>query len=115
MNNRNFTAETQKRREYKQSLLILPLRLCVSAVSVFAACFAVAAADSTPLYQNSFTTNEVGKLPGDMLLLDGGFVVQEVAGDKVLQLPGAPLETFGVLFGPTEASGLAASARVHST
>ena len=67
------------------------------------------------LYQNDFSKGEVGKLPEEMLLLDGGFAVQEVAGNKVLQLPGAPLETFGVLFGPTEASGLAVSARVHST
>jgi hypothetical protein len=54
-------------------------------------------------------------LPEEMLLLDGGFAVQEVNGNKVLQLPGAPLDTFGVLFGPTEASGLALRARVHST
>jgi len=67
------------------------------------------------LYQNDFSKGEVGKLPEEMLLLDGGFAVQEVAGNKVLQLPGAPLETFGVLFGPTEASSLAVSVRVHST
>ena len=67
------------------------------------------------LYQNDFSKGEVGKLPDEMLLLDGGFAVQEVSGNKVLQLPGAPLETFGVLFGPTEAAGLRASARVHST
>lgn len=73
------------------------------------------AAETKPLYQNDFSKGEVGKLPEEMLLLDGGFAVQEVAGNKVLQLPGAPLETFGVLFGPTEASGLAASVRVHST
>ena len=72
-------------------------------------------AHAAALYQNNFTTNEVGKLPDEMLLLDGGFAVQDVAGNKVLQLPGAPLETFGVLFGPTEASGLSLSARVHST
>jgi hypothetical protein len=66
------------------------------------------------LYQNNFTTNEVGKLPEEMLLLDGGFAVQDVSGNKVLQLPGAPLDTFGVLFGPTEPAGLALSARVHS-
>jgi hypothetical protein len=72
-------------------------------------------AHAASLYQNNFTTNEIGKLPEEMLLLDGGFAVQEVAGNKVLQLPGAPLETFGVLFGPTEAAGLAVSARVHST
>jgi hypothetical protein len=66
------------------------------------------------LYQNDFSKGELGKLPEEMLLLDGGFAVQDVNGNKVLQLPGAPLETFGVLFGPTEAAGLSASARVHS-
>ena len=75
------------------------------------------AADGTGkvLYQNNFTTNEVGKLPDEMLLLDGGFAVQDVSGNKVLQLPGTPLDTFGVLFGPTEGANLAVSARVHST
>ena len=76
--------------------------------------FGISAHAAAPLYQNNFTTNEVGKLPEEMLLLDGGFAVQEVAGNNVLQLPGAPLETFGVLFGPTEASGLVASVRIHS-
>ena len=93
-----------------------PWRLGALALNIFVLTCACLAADTAkPLYQNNFTTNEVGKLPEEMLLLDGGFAVQEVAGNKVLQLPGAPLETFGVLFGPTEASGLAASARVHST
>jgi len=50
-----------------------------------------------------------------MLVLDGGFAVQEVNGNKLLRLPGAPLETFGVLFGPTESANLAISARIHST
>jgi hypothetical protein len=67
------------------------------------------------LYQNDFSKGEVGKLPEEMLLLDGGFAVQEVGGNKVLQLPGAPLETFGVLFGPTETGNLAVTARVNGT
>jgi hypothetical protein len=66
-------------------------------------------------YQNDFSKTEVGKLPEDMLLLDGGFAVQEVNGDKVLQLPGAPLETYGVLFGSSESANVMATARVHST
>jgi hypothetical protein len=74
-----------------------------------------AADTAKPLYQNDFSKGEVGKLPEEMLLLDGGFSVQEVSGNKVLQLPGAPLDTFGLLFGPTEPAGLALSARVHST
>ena len=75
----------------------------------------VRAAEAKPLYQNDFSKVEIGKLPEEMLLLDGGFAVQDVSGNKVLQLPGAPLDTFGVLFGPTEPAGLALSARVHST
>ena len=75
---------------------------------------ALAAEGGKILYQNNFTTNEVSKLPDEMLLLDGGFAVQDVSGNKVLQLPGAPLDTFGVLFGPTEAANLSLSARVHS-
>jgi hypothetical protein len=73
------------------------------------------AAESKPLYQNDFAQGAIGQLPEEMLLLDGGFAVQEVSGDKVLQLPGAPLETFGVLFGPTESANIAVSARVHGT
>ena len=66
-------------------------------------------AHAAVLYQNNFTTNEIGKLPDEMLLLDGGFAVQEVAGNKVLQLPGAPLETFGVLFGDRKSTRLNSS------
>jgi hypothetical protein len=130
MNKLIFNAETQRRRDAERkggewkpgnSFLFPPLRLCASAAKwlplfcVYLYLTAHAADTAKPLYQNNFTTNEVGKLPEEMLLLDGGFAVQEVAGNKVLQLPGAPLETFGVLFGPTEASGLSLSARVHST
>ncbi|HTD68427.1 MAG TPA: hypothetical protein VK846_18030 [Candidatus Limnocylindria bacterium] len=96
-----------------------PLRLCVSAVTFVFLCFASAAYAAEEkgkvLYQNDFSKGEVGKLPEEMLLLDGGFAVQEFNGNKVLQLPGAPLDTFGVLFGPTESANMAVSARVHSS
>lgn len=94
------------------SSLKIRIALCVTAM---AALTAIEAAEPKTLYHNDFSKAEIGKLPEDMLLLDGGFAVQEVNGDKVLQLPGAPLETFGVLFGPTETTDVAASARIHST
>jgi hypothetical protein len=50
-----------------------------------------------------------------MLVLDGGFAVKADGGNKLLELPGAPLETYGVLFGPTEPSGLAVTARIQGT
>ena len=73
------------------------------------------AAEAQPLYTNSFDKAEIDKVPDDMLVLDGGFAVKEEGGNKFLELPGAPLETFGVLFGPTETNGLAVTARIRGT
>jgi hypothetical protein len=66
-------------------------------------------------YQNNFEKTEAGKVPDDFLVLDGQFAVKEEGGNKFLELPGAPLDTFGVLFGPTEKDGVAASARIFGT
>src|SRR5436189_6012641 len=74
-----------------------------------------AIAQTQPLYENNFEKAEVGKVPADFLVLDGGFVVKEEGGNKFLELPGAPLDTFAVQFGPTESSGVAVSARINST
>jgi len=41
--------------------------------------------------------------------------VRQEAGNKHLELPGAPLDSFSVLFGPAEKEGLAVSARVYGT
>ena len=67
------------------------------------------------LYTNGFDKAEVEKVPEDLMVLDGGFAVKDALGNKFLELPGAPLETFGVLFGPTEASGLSVTARIQGT
>ncbi|MCI0534496.1 MAG: hypothetical protein L0Z50_04645 [Verrucomicrobiales bacterium] len=64
------------------------------------------------LFENTFQKAAIGSVPEEFLVLDGGFVVKEEAGNKFLELPGAPLETFGVLFGPTEKENIVASARV---
>jgi hypothetical protein len=76
---------------------------------------ALAAADSKPIYENNFTSTALDKVPEEMLILDGGFAVKEEGGNKFLELPGAPLETYGAIFGPTEPAGLAVSARIQST
>ena len=67
------------------------------------------------VYQNDFEKAEIGKVPEDFLVLDGGFAVQQEGGNKFLELPGAPLDTFGLLFGPTETNNLSASARIFGT
>ena len=73
------------------------------------------AAQPKTLYRNDFEKAEIGKIPEDFLVLDGGFAVQQEGGNKFLELPGAPLDTFGLLFGPTETNNLSASARIFGT
>ncbi len=75
----------------------------------------VMADDAKPLYGMNFEQAEVGKVPEDFLVLDGGFAVKEEGGNKFLELPGAPLDSFGVLFGPTEKSDVSVSARIRGT
>ncbi len=67
------------------------------------------------IYAQDFEKTELEKVPDGMLVLDGGFAVRQTAGGKVLELPGDPLDTFGVLFGPTEKDGLCVQARILGT
>src|SRR6266404_1605707 len=65
------------------------------------------------LYQNDFEKAEVGQVPPDFLVLDGGFVVKEENGNKFLELPGTPLDSFAVQFGPAQTENVAVSARIN--
>jgi len=76
---------------------------------------ALLAQGAKPLYENDFERAELNKVPDDFLVLDGQFAVKEENGNKFLELPGAPLDTFGVLFGPTEKEDNAVSARMSGT
>jgi hypothetical protein len=53
-------------------------------------------------YRNDFSNATTGQLPKDLQSVGGGFRVAEVEGNKVLELPGEPLEIGGLLFGPPE-------------
>ena len=84
--------------------------------SLFAlALFAATSLAQDAIYKNDFESAELGKTPADMMVLDGGFKVIDDNGNKVLELPGAPLETFGLLFGPTEKENRTVSARIFGT
>src|SRR5271155_1701094 len=93
--------------------------LYASMALVFLAVYAIGscawADDTKPLYENNFEQAKVGDVPDGFLVLDGGFAVKEEGGNKFLELPGAPLDSFGVLFGPTEKEGVVVSARVNGT
>ena len=66
------------------------------------------------LYKNDFEKNEVGQVPQDFLVLDGAFSVKEENGNRFLELPGAPVDSFAVQFGPAETDNIAISARIRS-
>jgi hypothetical protein len=76
---------------------------------------AQALAGTKALYENNFEKAAVNSVPEEMLVLDGAFTVKQEGDNKFLELPGAPLDTFGALFGPTEKEGLAISARIFGT
>src|ERR1044071_8341062 len=81
-----------------------------------AGCAVVLCAQQTKaLYENNFEKAELNKVPDEFLVLDGQFAVKEEGGNKFLELPGAPLDTFGILFGPTETEGIRVSARIFGT
>ena len=67
------------------------------------------------LYRNDFEKTEVGQVPQDFLVLDGAFSVKDENGNRLLELPGAPVDSFGVQFGPAETDNIALSARIRST
>jgi hypothetical protein len=67
------------------------------------------------LYQSDFAKAALNQVPNDFLVLDGDFEVKESDGGKVLELPGAPLDTYGVLFGTPTNAGVCVSARIYGT
>jgi len=77
------------------------------------ASFSTQAAD--PLYQNNFEQSETGNVPDEFLVLDGNFAVKAESGNKYLELPGAPLDAFGFMFGPSARHGNEISARMFGT
>ena len=91
-------------------------RIITIAVAGWVWSLAVLGADAPTLrYENNFQTAALDKVPEDFLVLDGGFAVKQDGDNKFLELPGAPLDTFGALFGPTEKENVAAAARVFGT
>ena len=68
-----------------------------------------------PLYENNFESVELDMVPDEFLVLNGVFAVKRESENNYLELPGTPLETFGVLFGPAENSGVGVSTRIYGT
>lgn len=75
------------------------------------------AAPGKTLYETDFQSADLDKAPADLLVLDGAFAVKADGNDRFLQLPGDPLETFGVLLPPKDGfkENIAVSARILGT
>ena len=67
------------------------------------------------LYQNDLQKAEVGSVPDEFMVIEGQFTVKEQQGNKFLELPGAPLDSFSFLFGPRESENIAVQARIFAT
>ena len=96
----------------KRTWLLVVIGLTVWAISVRPTRGQAAA---KRLYENDFEKAALNSLPEDFLLIDGGFAVKQEGDNKFLELPGAPVDMFGVLFGPTEKDGMSVTARVFAT
>lgn len=69
----------------------------------------------TVLYANDFEKTPVDKLPEDLMVLGGDFLVKGTGTNQFLELPGAPLDSFAVQFGPAAKDAVAVNARILGT
>lgn len=78
--------------------------------------FTAAAIAAEPLFTEDFSKAAADSAPQGLMIMSGGFAVKEEDGNKVLELPGSPLDTFGALFGPApQEVDASASARFLGT
>ena len=66
-------------------------------------------------YANGFDKIDVGPPPEELFVVNGNFEVAEVEGNRFLKLPGEPLQTFGLLFGPKGQVATEVAARIQGT
>ncbi len=67
------------------------------------------------LYRQDFENLPVGALPDEFMVLGGEFAVKADGTNQFLELPGSPLDSFAVQFGPGGKDDLAVSARIFGT
>ena len=68
-----------------------------------------------PLFVCDFSNLPEGALPASFMVMQGDFTVKDLGTNKVMELPGAPLDSHSVLFGPVTNSNITVSARVFGT
>ncbi len=75
------------------------------------------AAPPQTLFESDFQQSPLNEVPPGFLVLDGAFTIQTEGDQRFLELPGAPLETFGLLTLPKEnfKDNIAIHARLFGT
>jgi hypothetical protein len=81
-------------------------------IAAFSSC--ALAADSV-LFEQNFNALAAGPMPKEFLALAGEFSVVVEGEEHFLELPGAPLDTFGALFGPASAEPCTLEGRFFGT
>jgi hypothetical protein len=66
-------------------------------------------------YTNNFESATAGKVPEDFMVLSGDFTVKADGGNKFLELPGSPLDSFSTQFGPGGQTEAMVGARINGT
>jgi hypothetical protein len=74
-----------------------------------------AQAGAKPLFECDFSQLPAGPLPDSFLIMQGEFAVKDLGTNKVLELPGAPLDSYAVLFGPVTNANIVVGARIFGT
>jgi hypothetical protein len=80
-----------------------------------AAMAATNAATPSALFTCDFTAVPAGSPPDSFMVIQGDFAVKESGTNKWLELPGAPLDSHLVLFGPVTNANVTVEARVQAT
>lgn len=87
----------------------------ISRLLPFITAMLIAGAVAAPIYSNDFEKETAEKIPAETMVLSGDFLVKEEGGKRFLELPGSPLETFGILFGPAQPGEANATGRFFGT
>ena len=91
--------------------IVRSIALCAMLVC----CLLLFAADAPTNYKQDFQSSAEGSMPEELLVINGTFSVKAEGGNRFLQLPGEPLDTFGFMLGADETNSIQCSIRAGNT
>lgn len=67
------------------------------------------------VFQTDFESAPIDKLPAEFTPVEGKFVVREQGGNRFIESPDAPVDSYILLFGPATNDNVSVTARVFGT